>query len=338
MLYRYKAIPAIGGALATGELSADSPVDVRTSLRRIGLQAIEVRPVRRVGLGTIPLADAVERHLRNRRRPHKAEILDALATMLNAGVPLEESLGTLASSRSRARTVLAFLRESIRNGSSLSDAMRESPSWFDPAEVAMVASGEVSGELPTVLRSLADRHQRSGELSAKLAQTLVYPTIVLIIGLGVAVFLSTSTLPKLVGILANSKIEPPILTSVVMSGGQFLFHVWWLVLLAIPAALLVLALLQRLARSPGWRLPPHLEQLTPRVLRQAALAQSLLALAELLRVGVPMTEALRITAPTLRGPVSGRLGRILLGAAERLEGGDRISDALDDGQIGRAHV
>ncbi len=330
MLYRYKAISTTGGTASTGELSAETPADVRASLRRIGLQAIEIRPVRSLKPGSIPFASSIERHLRSRRRSTKAELFDGLATMLEAGVPLEESLTTLAGSRSRSRNLMTQMRESVRGGNTLSDSLKEASSWFDQAEVAMATSGEVSGELPTVLRSLAERHHRAGELSAKLAQTLVYPAIVLLIGLGVAVFLSTNTLPRLVGILAGAQVPPPRLTMLVMSGGRMVANWWWLTPALAVLVLVAATLMPRVASGRSIGLLRAMTARSPRVVRQAALAEALISLAELLRVGVPMTEALRVTAPTLRGPVAGALGRLLTTAADRLERGEPISAALDD--------
>ena len=342
MLYRYRAISTTSGSPSTGELSAQTPADVRASLRRIGLQAIEVRPVRALKPGSVPFASAIERHLRTRRRSIKAELFDSLATMLEAGIPLEESLTILADGsrvgrrsgrgggRGGGRGCLSQLRESVRGGEPLSNALRTERSWFDQAEVAMVTSGELSGELPTVLRSLAERHHRAGELTAKLTQTLIYPAIVLLIGLGVAVFLSTNTLPRLVGILEGAQVDPPRLTVVVMASGQALAHWWWLLPLAMIDAPLLLMAARRFTRAKGLAISTRFVDRSPRVIRQAALAEALLSLAELMRVGVPMTDALRVTAPTLRGPVSGALGRLLMDAADRLEHGERISEALND--------
>lgn len=332
MIYRYRAIPLPGSNVnaAVGELSADSPADVRSSLRRIGLLAVDVRPARRrIGLQYIPLAPLLHRHLRSRRRGVKSEILDGLATMLEAGIPLDESIATLAGSRSKARTLLAELREGVRGGGSLSSAIEAQPGWFDAAEVAMCRAGEVSGELPGVLRTLAERHHRSGELMAKVAQALAYPAIVLVVGLGVVIFLSTKTLPDLASILHSAQIPTPRLTTVVMAFGQGLAGWWWLLVFAAILAAAAALALPRLARRRGTEIPAWLRP--PAVLRQAQLAEALLSLAELLRVGVPMTEALRVTAPSAGGPGSGRLRSLLIGAADRLEGGERISRALDDG-------
>lgn len=335
-LWRYTAIPLAGGTRRTGELAGETPAEVRAALRRIGLQPLDVKRVRdrRDGTAARPWTALVDRHLRARRGPIKGELYDSLATMLEAGVPLLEALDTIAGSSGRrarsVRVLLASMRDALRSGEHLAAAMRPHPSWFDPAEIAMVEAGQHAGELPSVLASLTDRHERSSELGARLVSALAYPAVVVLVGIGVVIFLSTKTLPDLSAILLGAGIEIPRLTRAVMWLGQgALSHGPIAVLLGALGACAAAVVWRRVAAhalgAPAW-----VRRLTPQVVRRAAVASTLLNLAELLRAGVPLVEALRIVAPTAGGPMTGGLRRLLADAAERLERGDPLSDALDD--------
>jgi type II secretory pathway component PulF len=235
-----------------------------------------------------------------------------------------------AQVRSRSATghVLMRLKEALKAGQTLSRALADDPYWFDPMEVAMVEAGQHGGTLPSVLRTLADRHERSGQLSHKLVAALAYPLLVSLLGLGVVVFLSTKTLPDLARILTDAGVEVPALTRHVMGAGMFLAEGWpWLLCGVLGFGLstfLGKTLWSRHRSETRTRCPRYLPQLVRRM-RAGALASSL---AELLRSGVPMVEALRVLAPTA-GFLA--LRQMLLSAAHRLEHGVELSEAFREG-------
>lgn len=351
-VWRYTAVPLHGSSnsVKTGDIAGGHPADVRAALRRIGLQVVELRRTKRVRGVVLPASgggrqvvrgmlrnvrDVADRHFRGRRQAERADFYEGLATMLESGLPLLEAVDTLVGSasasgrfgaRRRLRGMLIELRETLHGGSSLAEAMRAHASWFDQSEVAMVEAGQHSGTLPDVLRALAERHQRSGELSQKLVGALAYPAIVACVGLGVVVFLSTRTLPSLVKVLNDASIETPLLTRRVMAVGQLLAGHWLVIGVALLAVLSVVGLAPGIVAHRGLELPRWLRRLSPLVVRRMALARLSLQLSELLRSGVPVVEALRVLAPT--SPAA--LRRHLLDAASRVEHGEDMSGALDD--------
>jgi len=253
--------------------------------------------------------------------------------MLESGMPLLEAVETVRHSvrakRSALRSVLAALGESLRSGSSLSEAMSLHASWFDPVETAMVRAGQLAGDLTPVLRRLADRHQRSDALAQKLTSCLVYPMIVTVVGVGVVIFLGTKTLPDLVEILSDAGITTPSLTAAVLALGRLLAAYWWL----IGSLLLILpflpALVGRVARACGVSsayLEGITDRLIPTTVRRIAIAAFALRLAERTRAGIPIVEALRIVAPTTQRS----LRTALMAAAESIECGDDLAESLSD--------
>ncbi|MCI0362316.1 MAG: type II secretion system F family protein [Phycisphaerales bacterium] len=340
-IWQYKAIRfgQTDSAAQRGELAGESAADVRAALRRIGLQVIDLRPIRSaavikpvrwmVWLGG--LKDSLYRHLRRRRQAQRAELHDSLATMLQSGLPLLEAIETIIAStcnrRSPWRSMLLHLREQLRSGSSLGQTMAQLPGWFDPSEIAMVNAGQHGGTLTTVLQNLAQRHQRAGELTGKLLGALAYPAIVSMVAIGVVVFLSVKTLPDLTAILVGAKIEIPALTTNVMAIGQFMAS-HWMSLTVATVTILILALVGIPFVAQRKRLN-WLRKLHPRLLRRLTVARFSQQLAQMLGSGVPMVEALRVIAPTSSGLSAGFAG-ILSDAADRVERGQELSDALDD--------
>ncbi len=349
-VWRYTAVSkgaagSEGPMKRTGELAGDCAADVRAALRRIGLQVIDLRPTKtsrvletdRTGRASFwrdawrSILTSVHRYVRKRRQHERAELYDSLATMIASGLPLLEAVDTVINSTTRRRSALRSMftdvREQLRSGSSLSQGMGEHPTWFEPSEVAMVEAGQHSGTLPEVLQALAERHERSGELSQKLTSALAYPTIVAMVGLGVVVFLSVKTLPNLVQVLSDAGIETPALTSKVMAIGQFLAAHWLAISFVLVIVFVVAMAMAGTATAGRLELPRWLRQFSPKVLRRLAVGRLSLQLAELLRNGVPMVEALRVLAPTTTG---GTLRRRLIAAADRVERGDDLAAALDD--------
>ena len=332
-VWHYTAVPLAAGTEGQkrGEIAGESPAAVRASLRRVGLQVIDLRPARRAPVAGLVGFDGWRAHLRRRRRLARAELFDGLATMLDSGMPLLEALDTALRTLPRRlaarRAMLTQLREDVRAGAALEQALREHSSWFDPAEIAMVAAGEHGGNLSTVLHTLAEEHERSDELTQRLIAVLAYPAIVSLVGVGVVVFLGTHTLPDLVAVLTDAGVETPALTARVIAIGGFLSRHWLLLLTGLVALVAAFLLARRFLARLGERAPAWLRSLSPSVVRRLAVARFAARLADLVRCGVPLVEALRVLAPTAANP---GLRRALGESAAHLEQGAGLAAALRD--------
>lgn len=193
-------------------------------------------------------------------------------------------------------------------------------------------AGELSGQLPSVLRRLATRHERSSELHTRLIGILTYPCIVMCVGIGVVIFLSSRTLPDLVLLLTDAGVDTPGLTLLVIGAGQWLLHAGPLTLVGLVASVLLLRFaasrhepLRTVLRSIG-------ETLTPQVLRRLEVARLFSMLSELLSVGIPLVESIRTLSPMFTKPGSGGLKHSLENAADSISTGQAFSDALPPGR------
>jgi general secretion pathway protein F len=358
--FRYVATPppeVNGEARASsrrGELSASSPAEARAAIRRMGLMPISVKAVRARQRGedeTIPanfrgfrgFRGRWDEHLRGRRGFERAEMLDGLATLLESAVPLTQALETLqgdqALRRSRVKSALASLQRAVADGSSFSSAMSQLPGWFATTDIAAVHASERSGSLPATLRGLAEREEHSRDLAGRLAGALTYPFVVALAGVGVCVFLSLRTLPQLASILEGASIDTPGLTRIVMAIGQFIASWWWLLSIGFIALLVGCLIGPALAQRTGIALPSWLRSVLDRfssdTRRRLVVSRVSLVLSDLLTSGVPIVDALRACASTVRGR---SMREALLEAAQRIEAGDEPSQSIAPRKFGAEFV
>ncbi|MFW5752797.1 MAG: type II secretion system F family protein [Planctomycetota bacterium] len=329
-LFAYRAIELATGRVRQGEQMGEDAYAVRAALRRVGLQVEAVRPVgggdgaRWLG----PLRAAWQARQRRRRRGARADLFDALATMLEAGLPLEQGVAALAASPVRGageRHTLIALREHLRAGTQLSDACSLHPDWFDALDIAMIGAGQQAGNLVAVLRDLSRHHQAGTALGHRLFTALAYPCFLLLMAVVVVVFLSRNTLPQLLTMLESAQRDPPAVTLALVGLGDAVYNWWWLALLAV---LFLLPLMRWcMARIPTQSRLGTLLSGNPfaRALRRGRVAGLAFTLARLQRSGLPLTDSLQAAAEVAD---SRALRRLLLDAAEQIRDGRDFSRAI----------
>jgi len=250
-----------------------------------------------------------------------------LAT-LNRVSPLEESLRTIVrqTEQEGVQAIVAQVHAGVVEGRRLADAMAREPRSFPPLYRAMVAAGESSGTLPTILDRLAALLERQAEIRGKLITALAYPTILAVVALGVVTALMMFVVPQVVEQFDTVGQQLPLLTRIVIGISAFLVGYWWVMLLAIVAigvgawrALKDPAL--RLAFD-SWllRIP-----LLGRLLRDLHAARMARTLGTMVASRLPLLEGLSLTASTIHN----RRLRVASDAiVENIRGGGSLSSAM----------
>jgi type II secretory pathway component PulF len=299
--FSYRGIDQATGRRVAGEMAGDRPYDVRSALRRSGVIATDVIAcdAQRVPPWLQPMLDLWHQRQRQNRRQTKADLCDALSTMMQAGITLDQALNSLATSPARStqeRALANRLCDGIRQGRSLHQLCREEPGWFDHFDVALLAAGEMAGDLHDTLVAVATHNQRAGSLSQRLFMALFYPALLLVAGIGVLAFMSHQVLPQLVAMLAQGKQQPPGLTLAIMHLGQGMVS-WWYVVL--PAVIGMGMLLKRAftAINPDSATGRALHSnFLAQVMRRYRAARLAWSLSRLCRAGLPLLEAIAVTA------------------------------------------
>ncbi len=323
-VYGYVASESAGGsAPVRGTVAADSPRQARDQLRRRGLTVIDVAE-RKVSAD----AGVLDRYLSSRRTAEVTGLLQEMATLLAAGIPLLDALDTITRQHSgRFRQSILLLRDHVAAGGSLAEAMSLQPALFDDLCVNIVEVGENAGNLEASLERLVEFRRRSAGLKNRVASALMYPCIVMAAGLAVSVFLMMYVMPNLLTVLLDSGKELPAATVVVKTVSDALVGWWWAILLALGAVAGIVGGVLRTEKGlAAWHRFQLRIPLIGDLIRKQAIARMSMVMATLLKNDETFVGAVRIIQRTVRN----RVLRDALVACERaVVGGRDIAVALE---------
>ncbi|EIK93103.1 general secretion pathway protein F [Pseudomonas sp. M47T1] len=156
-----------------------------------------------------------------------------LATLLGAGQPLERSLGILLKQAHEVKTraLIERIREQVKAGKPLSQALEEEGGQFSTLYISMVRAGEAGGALENTLRQLSDYLERSQTLRGEVINALIYPAFLVVGVLGSLALLLAYVVPQFVPIFRDLGVPIPLITQIILAMGEFL-SAWGLVVLA----------------------------------------------------------------------------------------------------------
>lgn len=320
--FRYKAYTA-GGASVAGIVDADSERQALQQLKSKGLMPREVREE-----GATESASRGFSFQRGVSAADLALFTRRLATLVASSIPLFEAMGSLQEQEESGalKQVLSRVRDRIAEGASLSRAFAAEPRTFGESYVSMVAAGEASGALDSVLERLADFLEEQEQVRGRVTSALAYPILMVLVGGGVMLFLLTAVIPRIVTIFEDSKAALPLITVALIKLSHFLRGWWWL-----PAGLAVASvpLYRKAMLRDNLRLKRDallLElPLAGGMLQRLILSRFARVLGLLLSSGVPIIRALEITSEVLVNRV---YRAFLQGVMEEVAQGGSLSGSL----------
>src|SRR5467141_3067985 len=161
-----------------------------------------------------------------------------LATLIAAGIPLVEALTALVDQveQPRLKRVMGAVKQKVNEGSSLADALGEHPKVFSALYVNMIRAGESSGALDVVLVRLADLTESQAQLRNKIIGAMLYPAIMVVVGIGIVSILFVVVIPKVTKIFEDMNVALPWTTRILIAVSSFARDYWYLVLALLPAA------------------------------------------------------------------------------------------------------
>ncbi len=320
--FEYTALDS-GGRTCQGVISAATERLVREELQGRRLVPVSI----------VPAVEGMSGRIRNRLKPRKLSvrhlslITRQLATLV-ATAPLEEALRTIAlqTDNPHLRRVLTATHESVLEGFRLSGAMARQDAAFPPLYRAMVAAGESSGALPTILERLADLLERDEQARSRLKIALVYPAALTLTALTVIAALVVFVVPKVVDQFDSMGQRLPLLTRVIIFVSDVARDWGWLFLLLFAAGIIGLA---QALRRPDMRLRLDAALLrlpvAGKLIRNVNAARLARTLSTMIASGVPVLEGLLLTVPT----VSNRaLRQATLVMATTIREGGSLSGAM----------
>lgn len=265
---------------------------------------------------------------RGMTRTDLGALMNELATAVNAGLPLVPALRTIRDARTgeAQRTMIDGIIESVEEGDSLGDAVKDAGKPFDDLTVALVSSGERAGRLGEVLDQCATLLDRESKLKRALVGALIYPAIILTLVIVAIVIVVTVIVPKVLQSVEGQIDTLPLPTRIVQEIAFFFGGYWWAVLVGV--ALLAWAWTQ-VYKQPQARM--NIDRTTLRVpvvgplLRDVAVARFTRTLGTLVGAGIPVLQALSITKATLGNKA---LEEAIGDVSERVSAGRTIAEPM----------
>src|SRR4051812_16184682 len=251
-----------------------------------------------------------------------------LATLIGAGITLVESLSALVDQveHPRLKRILGIVRQKVNEGSSLADALAEHPKVFTTLYVNMIRAGESSGALDVVLVRLADFTEAQAALRNKIIGAMLYPAIMLLVGLGIVGILFIVVIPKVTTIFADMNVTLPWTTQILITTSNFARDYWYLILAGVPLSVWAVRRYVKTARGREWWDRTKLNApIFGELVRMLSLARFAKTLATLLSSGVPLLAALDIVKNIVNNSI---LSKVIEDARDAIREGESIAAPL----------
>ena len=298
-LFSYHAVRRDGGRVS-GQVEAQSRTEAFRKLDLESLQPISLvqqEGVETNGARAPETSGALQ--TRNIRLSGGQIILftEEMSDLLDAGLQLEPALRVMEGRKelSGIKAVASALRQQVREGSSLSSALRLVSPSFGDLFCNLVSAGELSGSLPQLLRRQATFLVTMDDLRKKVVSALIYPAMIFFLGIGLIFLFMTYLVPQLTSLFMKTGKDLPLLTRLLVQTSDFFSHYWWAIIAAAAAAVFGFLQFIRMPLGRTWWHTTQLQlPLFGSVLRRRYYAQFSQTMANLIANGIPLLNSLRL--------------------------------------------
>ncbi|HEU4978976.1 MAG TPA: type II secretion system F family protein [Solirubrobacteraceae bacterium] len=319
--FAFKAMD-LTGAKAAGEVDADSKQSVADQLKARGLIVLDITAKGSAG--------DISFDFLKRIKPADLTIMTRqLATMVSSGMTILRALYVLEAQteNDKLRDVLVDVRKDVEAGLPLSDALERHPKVFSPLYIAMARAGETGGLLEDSLQRVADQLENEDRLRRQVKAAMVYPAVVLSFAFIVLTALVVFIVPVFVGVFKQFGGDLPSITKVTVGLSHAMTHQWYLFIIAVVGSVVAFRKWKGSERGRGqWdafrlRIPMKIGDIVQKI----SLARWSRTLSALVKAGVPLLQALDITAQTAGNRVvEDAMGSVI----ESVRGGGTIHEPL----------
>lgn len=319
LTFNYTAKNSKTGQKVKAQVQADNEQAAAKLIRDQGLTALDIKLEKSSSGG------------RFRRIKTKDKVLFSrqLSTLINAGLPLVQSLRSVAQQTTNKpfKVVINQIVADVEAGTSFSAALEKHPTVFNRVYVSLVAASETSGTLDSGLERLADQQEKDADIIAKVRGAMIYPGIVLLVMLAVVTFMIVKVLPQVQSIYAGIPgVSLPLLTRVLLGISHIVTHYWWLVLIILG---LLIFFGSRWARTMGGRQVVDKVKMKAwpigRLYMKMYMARFARTGTTLVASGVPIIQVLEITSDAVDNV---HIAASLHRAIDKVKGGKALSEAI----------
>lgn len=323
-IFQYKAV-TLAGETIEGQYDVASSDDVIAKLHDAGNIPLEVRQADSGDAASLFAALFKRATLRDAQ---VVQFTQQLATLLGAGQPLDRALQILLDlpESDKAKRMFERIRDKVRGGDPLSDALEEETGSFSKLYVNIVRAGEAGGSLDDTLARLAEYLDRSRQLKSTVINAMIYPAFLVGMVMVSLLILLTYVVPQFAPMFTDMGVDMPLITRIVLAVGSTLQNYWWLLLILIFGAV---GWVRRQLKDPERRLVFDQRLLRMKLIgdliRKVDIARLSRTLGTLLKNGVPLLGALSISRNVMTNTV---LAQAVGVAAEEVKTGGGLGYSL----------
>jgi type IV pilus assembly protein PilC len=322
LTFQYTARNASTGEKVTSQVSADSEAAASKLIRQQGYSPLSIKLVEGDG-------GLLGRFTNRIKTSDKVLFSRQLSTLINAGLPLVQSLRNVVS-QTQNKTLKSVINQviaDVEGGSSLSKAMGRHTNAFNTVFISMVAAGEVSGTLDKSLERLANQQEKDAEIISKVRGALVYPAVVIAVMFGVVGFMIVKVLPQVEVLYKDLPgATLPFVTLALLFISHAIIDYWYIFTVV---TVIFLIFMGRWVKTPTGR--ASIDRLKMQAWPVGPLFMKLYMArfartgATLVASGVPLLQMLKITGDAISNV---HVEAALIKAADKVKGGKSLSESL----------
>ncbi len=323
LTFEYTARDPKTGQKVKAQVQAENPQAAARLIHEEGLSPIDIKALNVSSKGIGKLFNRVS-------VKDKVLFSRQLATLINAGLPLVQSLQNVSGQTQNKmfKVIINEVITDVEGGTSFSAALAKHPAVFNRVFISMVAAGEASGTLDKALERLANQQERDAEILSKVRGAMIYPAVVLVVMVLVVGFMIVKVLPQVEVMYKDLPgATLPLITKILLAISHFITKFWWVIIIGAGIGSFFLT---RWARTFGgkqfidkakmrwWPIGPLFMKLY--MARFARIGATLIG------SGVPLIQMLDISADSINNV---HIEATIKKAIEKVKGGKALSDALE---------
>lgn len=327
LTFSYTARDPASGQKVKAEVQAENEAAASKLVQQQGLSLLDISL--KEGMGGNSGLGKVFKRIKSK---DKILFSRQLSTLINAGLPLVQSLRSIAqqTKNKHMKVVINQVIADVEAGQSFSAALASHPTVFDNVFINLVAAGEASGTLDKSLERLANQQEKDAEILSKVRGAMVYPAIVLFVMVLVVGFMVLQVLPQVEGLYTSigGGASLPLLTRVLLGFSAFVREYWYV---AVAVVIVMVFMGSRWARSLGGkrvidRLKMTMWPIGPLFMKMY-MARFARTGTTLVASGVPLVQTLQITGRSINNV---HIEESLIKATEKVKAGKSLSSTLED--------
>lgn len=227
----------------------------------------------------------------------RLEMLSDLATMLKAGIPILDAVTSLEKdAKGNTKKVLRAIKNGLYNGESMAKILGRFPRTFDVITVNLIRAAESGGTLETTLQDIVDTGKKEQNFSEQLRNTMIYPLFVMVVFVGIVILVLSFVMPRVSTVFESIDAHMPLITRIMLSSSKFFVRYWYFIIAAFILIIVLAVVFFKTHKKLLIRLTmslPFLRKLGDDI----DLARFMRSFGLLMRAGVPILEALKLSEP-----------------------------------------